>query len=144
MAEITIPVPDDKVAAFLEHVGRWLGAPAGATWTWAPPPTPTPVPWSVTRHGEFDVAAEVWDSLSAEDRKLLDVVQTAPPAIEAKELAKVLARDGVFSVMHSVGLVNAACAKQGREPCLVVSTDPDMDPVVRLVQAAGLAFARDP
>jgi hypothetical protein len=143
MADITVPVPDDRVAAFLAHVGQWLAAPAGTTWTAAPPPAPgPPVAWDVSRQDEFAVATKVWGALSAGERKLLDALGRVDK-IEAAELAKVLGLTGVFDVQQSVAVVNAACEAHGREPCVRVSEEAG-GVYAALSPTARQALSRDP
>jgi hypothetical protein len=145
MADITIPIPDDRVPEFLAHIGAWLDAPAGSQWTLKSPPAGVPVEWRLgSLAAEGQLAAAVWDELDDDQRAIVKAVERAG-RIELAHLANAVKAGGAIEVAQRVRAISEVCRRQGRHTCFVFDfpgTGESKTTAIRLKPEAKLAFVR--
>ncbi|MFE6966800.1 DUF6416 domain-containing protein [Agromyces sp. NPDC057679] len=108
MAQITIPVPDDRLADFYRQFADWLGETASTN------PSPTAGPW-YDQPGAAEIASRIWSYLSPNARVMFDLMIEAPDEpfspsdfAEAADL-----ENGGHGVAGVLGRAGAAVKKAG-------------------------------
>ena len=133
MVDVTIKIPEDRVPAFYEMVGRWLTGTAGtASAATSEGAESTLEPWG---RDDVELARSVWAKLTEPAKRMFEVLISEPGRhVSAEELANDAVLDDRFVLAGTLAWPGRYCYAVGRKVAIEWSSQSDgskywMEPV---------------